>query len=505
MADKANRSQQEWSLRSVLLWLAALAVVTPLLFWAYVWAWFSVPDPSPQELTTYLTRVVARDGVPARLQSGRMVKLRHGDITEVAESRCVREYDCRTSGGRRRRSTCWDVAVTFTCTYDVTDRSGAPATAILIVSRNDFYDPHSQFAHAREPYLPGGMELNEADDKLCRPARRCSGSGDRDEQRNRQDAATQPSESTPLASHVAKIEPGRAPRSVELAFCAGVVVESIGGRIMCLDPSTPDRREFQDCTVTFCGPVMTVLPKGDYLQTHEHEPRDERRRRRVRIGYQLTVGKFEATFAEWDACVADGGCRHRPDDNGWGRGPRPVINVSWEQITKEYLPWLNRKLGLSGKNAYRLLTADEWEYAARGVTSSVVPRTPFEMITTPSSPAPHIRYAWGDEIGVSRANCDGCGSAWDARQTAPVGSFAPNAFGLHDMHGNAEEWTDECRRGRYSAAAGVPKDLRECTARGGSYSSKPDAISFHQGKAWTVASSDGSERGFRLARTLTSP
>ena len=312
----------------------------------------------------------------------------------------------------------------------------------------------------------------------------------------------------PPASRVAKIEPGRARRSVELAFCDdGAVVAAIDGRTLCLDPSTPDRREFQDCTVTFCGPVMTALPKGDYLQTHEHEPRDERRRRRVWIGYHLAVGKFEATFAEWDACVADGGCRHRTDDNSWGRGPRPVINVSWEQITNEYLPWLNRKLGLSGKNAYRLLTADEWEYAARSVTSSTVRRTrdAWPDIGVTSSPAPHTRYAWGDEIGVNRANCDGCGSTWDARQTAPVGSFAPNPFGLHDMHGNAEEWTDECRRGRYSAAAGAPRDLRECTARGGSYGSKPDVISFHQSKVWTFAVGHGSDRGFRLARTLTSP
>ena len=89
---------------------------------------------------------------------------------EVAKSRCVREYDCRKSG---RRSGCWDVAVTFTCTYDVTDWAGTPATAILIVSRNDFYDPHSEFADAREPYIPGGMELGEAGDKLCTLARRC--------------------------------------------------------------------------------------------------------------------------------------------------------------------------------------------------------------------------------------------------------------------------------------------------------------------------------------------
>ena len=84
------------------------------------------------------------------------------------------------------------------------------------------------------------------------------------------------------------------------------------------------------------------------------------------IARPFAVGKFEVTFAEWDACVAAGGCKHRPGDEGWGRGKRPVINVSWDDITKEYLPWLSRKTG----KTYRLLTEAEWEYAARAGTTT---------------------------------------------------------------------------------------------------------------------------------------
>ena len=96
---------------------------------------------------------------------------------------------------------------------------------------------------------------------------------------------------------------------------------------------------------------------------------------------------------------------------GWGRGPQPVINVNWDDA-QQYVAWLSRVTG----QPYRLLTEAEWEYAARAGTTTA--------------------YYWGDEIGKGNANCDGCGSQWDTKQTAPVGSFAPNAFGLYDMAGN---------------------------------------------------------------------
>ena len=141
------------------------------------------------------------------------------------------------------------------------------------------------------------------------------------------------------------------------------------------------------------------------------------------------------TFAEWNACVADGGCDgHRPDDRGWGRGQRPVVSVSW-QHAQRYVDWLSLRTGYH----YRLLTESEWEYATRAGTE-----TPFHTGETITPEQANFDGTWGypggDLVrGLSRA------------RTVPVGSFAPNAFGLHDMHGNVSEWVQDCY-GSYEAA-----------------------------------------------------
>ena len=131
------------------------------------------------------------------------------------------------------------------------------------------------------------------------------------------------------------------------------------------------------------------------------------------------LGKYEVTFAQWDACVADGGCNgYSPDDEGWGRGSRPVIHVTWDDA-QSFISWLNAETG----GNYRLPSEAEWEYAARAGSAT--------------------KYSWGDDIGENRANCSkSCGDRW--ANTAPVGSFSANAWGLHDMHGNIEEWVQDC-------------------------------------------------------------
>ena len=187
---------------------------------------------------------------------------------------------------------------------------------------------------------------------------------------------------------------------------------------------------FRDCPEC---PEMVVVPAGSFLMG---SPEDEANRdsnegplHRVTIGEPLAVGRYEVTFAQWDACRADGGCSHR-DDHGWGRGDRPVVDVTWN-LAQHYVRWLSRETG----RRYRLPSEAEWEYAARAGTTT--------------------RYWWGNDIGQNRANCDGCGSAWDARQTAPVGSFQPNPFGLHDVHGNVREWVQDCSNESYH---GAPSD-----------------------------------------------
>jgi formylglycine-generating enzyme required for sulfatase activity len=225
---------------------------------------------------------------------------------------------------------------------------------------------------------------------------------------------------------------------------------------------------------------------------------------KVRIGKPFGVGKFETTFAEWDACVTGGGCKHKPSDNGWGRGKRAVSDVSWDAITKEFLPWLSRKTG----KTYRLLTEEEWEYAARA--GSAMP------------------FSTGMTISPEQANFDGRetfrGSAKGQYRQRPieVGSFQANAFGLHDLHGNVWEWVEDCYKNSYAGApsdgsAVVSGDCSMRVMRGGSWASAPrflraasrsfflpDLVPEHGTKSLVPDINWGEpDHGFRLARTLS--
>ena len=192
------------------------------------------------------------------------------------------------------------------------------------------------------------------------------------------------------------------------------------------------------------------------------------------------LGKYEVTFAQWDACVADGGCGgYRPDDAGWGRGNRPVINVSWDNA-QSFIDWLNSKTG----GNFRLPTEAEWEYAARAVSTT--------------------KYSWGnDVIGQNRANCNyECGDRWG--HTAPAGSFSANAWGLHDMHGNVWEWVQDCWNDSY---AGAPTDGRawtqgDCGRRVVRGSSWPNDAWYLRSayRLWSSRSGHSHDLGFRLAQ-----
>src|ERR1700682_3279202 len=168
-------------------------------------------------------------------------------------------------------------------------------------------------------------------------------------------------------------------------------------------------------------PEMVVIPSGEFMMgspPSESAFDNEYPQHKVTIAKPFAVSKFDVTFADWDACVSIGGCVVAPD-RGFGSGTRPVINVSWDDA-QQYAAWLSMMTGQS----YSLLTEAEWEYAARAGTTTA--------------------YYWGDETGVGHANCDGCGSQWGTQQTAPVGSFRPNAFGLYDMAGNIWQWVQAC-------------------------------------------------------------
>lgn len=252
-----------------------------------------------------------------------------------------------------------------------------------------------------------------------------------------------------------------------------------------LDVTVPERLApegmFRDCPDC---PEMVVIPAGSFqmgcvegrdCQENEFPVREVTLR-------SFALGKTEVTFDEWDACVADGGCPHRPNDEGWGRGTRPVINVSWDDV-QTYIKWLNRK----SSQTYRLPTEAEWEYAARAGTETA--------------------YSWGNDIGTGNANCNGCGSQWDGKQTAPVGSFRASAFGLHDMHGNVWESVQDCWHNDYLNApidGSARKENSACNyrvGRGGSWFLNPrnlrSANRFGNSSDYRI-----DLLGFRLARTL---
>jgi formylglycine-generating enzyme required for sulfatase activity len=205
----------------------------------------------------------------------------------------------------------------------------------------------------------------------------------------------------------------------------------------------------------------------------------------VRIAKAFAVSRFELTFADWDACAAYGDCDPHIGDDGFGRGQQPAINVNWGDAQR-YIAWLSKMTG----KPYRLLSEAEYEYAARAGTQTA--------------------YPWGDEIGNGNAVCNGCGSQWDGKGPAPVGSLAPNQFGLYDMVGNVWEWVEDCNHDNYN---GAPEDgsawieggnceLRN--SRGGSWADFPDLLRTAY-RAGTASGLRNFNIGFRVARTLLSP
>jgi formylglycine-generating enzyme required for sulfatase activity len=205
----------------------------------------------------------------------------------------------------------------------------------------------------------------------------------------------------------------------------------------------------------------------------------------VTVTNEFAVAKLELTFDEWNTCVLYGDCARAA--SGFGEGQQPVIDVSWDDAQR-YAAWLSRVTG----KPYRLLTEAEYEYATRAGTETT--------------------YPWGNDVklnGKAMADCNGCGSQWDKKQTAPVGSFSPNKFGLYDMVGNVFEWVEDCYHPNYNDAprdgsdwrAGCP-DINTRVIRGGSWLYAPELL--RSTYRYRVTSEFRNfDLGFRLGRTLT--
>ena len=185
-------------------------------------------------------------------------------------------------------------------------------------------------------------------------------------------------------------------------------------------------KTFRDCPDC---PEMTVLDAGSFLMGSGTTPFD-RPPHRVTIAKPFAMARTEVTFADWDRCLAAGGCSFKPDSQGFGEGEHPVINVSWTDA-KDFTAWLSKKTG----HTYRLPSEAEWEYAAHGATTTA--------------------FSWGPTVGTHKANCADCGTDRESPHTLPVKGFPPNAYGLYDMAGNAAEWVEDCWNPSYR---GAPKD-----------------------------------------------
>ncbi len=308
--------------------------------------------------------------------------------------------------------------------------------------------------------------------------------------------------------------------SVCIALLAATPAGAAPGRIAPVSPpavtaSHSPGAKFRDCPDC---PEMMALPAGNFTMG---SPPSEAGRldregplHRVDIPHAFAVGITNVTREEYATFVREtgrpsgDGCYFRPEvgkpmvkdaSKNW-RSPGfeqtdrdPVVCVSWEDA-QAYVQWLNSRVARPAQarsrpgrpGPYRLLTESEWEYAARGGTTTA--------------------YYWGDSIGSGNANCAGCGSKWDGKQTSPAGSFAANRFGLLDMAGNANQWVDDCYHDSYvnAPADGSSWTTGECkdrVLRGGSWYIVPRLVS--SAFRYLFAPDYSSYGiGFRVARTL---
>lgn len=266
------------------------------------------------------------------------------------------------------------------------------------------------------------------------------------------------------------------------------------------DQPAPENRAVQAERETYLGdyftdcegcPDMAALNGGAFMMGARSDEQDrqpeESPQRRVDIGYRFAIATRETTFDQWALCVAEGGCRsYEPDDAGWGRGERPVINVSFEDASA-YARWLSAKTGYY----YHLPSEAEWEYAARAGTGGA--------------------FHYGDRLSAETANFNGqypyrSTPAIFRGQTVPVTRFRHNAFGLFDMHGNVAEWTLDCwnpshNGGPVTGAARIDGNCARRVVKGGAWSA-PGWRLRSASRQSLSSETRNSETGFRVVRAL---
>ena len=216
-------------------------------------------------------------------------------------------------------------------------------------------------------------------------------------------------------------------------------------------PTPIPSSEHRDCDTC---PVMIGLQAGEFVMGSGSDP-TERPRHLVHIK-RFAIAKFELTWSEWQACVVEGGCGYSPPPPGSDPEREPIGNLSWDDAS-EYVNWLAKRTS----KPYRLPTEAEWEFAARAGTN--------------------FRYSWGDQVGVGRASCAGCGGSRDPLHPPPTGSYPANNWGIFDVEGGLAEWVEDCWHPSYQGAPNDGSAWRTSgcmthVLRGGSWNNGPNDI-----------------------------
>ena len=250
---------------------------------------------------------------------------------------------------------------------------------------------------------------------------------------------------------------------------------------------------FREIDASWC-PELVVIPPGTFMIGSTETERRwaiqqgakrgwvdwEKPQHEVRIGHRFAVGRYLVTFEEYDRFVTETFRERRPDDRGWGRGRRPVINVSWYDA-RAYVAWLSQETG----QPYRLLSEAEWEYAARAGSTT--------------------RYSWGDDPPTPEQANFSFESRGNAK-TSEVGTFPPNSWGLYDMHRNVHEWVEDCWNESCEGAApdGSAWTSGDCSRRvlrGCFWVAYPEGFRLAE-RIYNPSVTRLNYIGFRVARTL---
>ena len=267
---------------------------------------------------------------------------------------------------------------------------------------------------------------------------------------------------------------------------------------------------FRDCDT--CPELVSIAP-GEFLVGPEGRGTAQQAitavdAKKVVVDKPFAIGRYEITFDDWQHCVVGGGCKSEPADDGWGRGRHPVIHVSYNDISQQYLPWLSRVTGFT----YRLPTEAEWELASQGGNKS----SRGGITEVGSNVQLACAYGNSSDVAGKMRETIWAGAACNDGflYTAPTGSLSPNSLGIYDMHGNVWEWVSDCWRATYdteeSASDGTCKYH---VLRGGSWASEfrflpdgvwiGDAVAYRAAvRGWETSVKARNSIGFRVARSL---